>query len=85
MLTKSIIEVVVFFRSDEDGMKRYEEFTADEFRGIFEQLEALRNGCEQALLLLERERFLADPECKVVRAVLRSAIDSSPASRRDSA
>ena len=40
MLTKSIIEVVVFFRSDEDGMKRYEEFTADEFRGIFEQFEA---------------------------------------------
>jgi hypothetical protein len=46
-----------------------------------EQLEVLRNGCEQALLLLERHRFMADREAKVVRAVLISALDSNPAKK----
>lgn len=36
--------------------------------------EALKNACEQALLLLERDRFADDDEAKVVRAVLRSAL-----------
>lgn len=40
-------------------------------------IQSLRNGCEQALLLLERERFADDPEAKVVRAVLKGALASS--------
>lgn len=38
--------------------------------------ELLQNACEQALLLLERERFAGDSEATVVRAVLRSALVS---------
>ena len=34
----------------------------------------LVNACQQALLLLERERFTDDPEAKIVRAVLRGAV-----------
>ena len=34
----------------------------------------LENACEQALLLLERDRFLDDEEAAVVRAVLRVAL-----------
>lgn len=39
-----------------------------------DEVEALRNAAEQALLLLERERYCNDPEAKVVRAVLWSAL-----------
>ncbi|HSE45634.1 MAG TPA: hypothetical protein VLA89_09950 [Gemmatimonadales bacterium] len=44
-------------------------------------IEELRNGCEQALLLLERQRFEDDPEAKVVRAVLKGALGSNPATK----
>jgi hypothetical protein len=38
------------------------------------EVERLRNGCEQALLLLGRKRFKDDSEAKVVSAVLCAAL-----------
>ena len=37
--------------------------------------EILRNAVEQALLLLSRDRFKIDSEVKVVRPVLRNALE----------
>lgn len=54
---------------------------SDELRELREELKALENGCEQALLLLERKRFEDDPEAKVVRAVLKGALGSNPPKR----
>lgn len=56
MLTKNISEVVVYFRSDEDGMKRYEEFTADQFRSLFEQLEARERLVNEVRFYFEQLR-----------------------------
>jgi Mg-chelatase subunit ChlI len=39
------------------------------------QGEVLRNALEQAELLLMRRRYVEDPESKVVRAVIRSALN----------
>lgn len=47
----------------------------DEIQHYMEATSRLRNGCEQALLLLERQRFAEDSEAKVVRAVLRGALN----------
>lgn len=77
------------FRSESlDALTRIEEqYAAQEdiavmrlrkIEALQEQLEVLQNGCEQALLLLERHRFMADAEAKVVRAVLIAALDSDP-------
>lgn len=68
---QTILEVLRYWPNTEDG-----ERAEAALNRLEEQLEPLQNACEQALLLLERKRFEDDPESKIVRAVLRAALES---------
>ena len=61
-------------RDGDDGNLDFLVHRVNTYDALVGEIELLANGCEQALLLLERKRFKDDGEAGIVRAVLLAAL-----------